>query len=153
MEDREKVRKEALKFLRDELNTLQDRRNQEEVRWQEAASRFRKSSANAKFWQFWRFAQRWIAEREMHLVDRELRNIRARDDATRRAAVSLRAGFSPDQNVLKIFQDIANEALMTQVRLAGVGAESDVVNARSETVHQLVQTLREEYRAAYGHAA
>lgn len=159
MEDREKVRKEALKFLRDELNTLQDRRNWEEVRWQEAAARLRNLSANVKFWRFWWFIQKWVATREMHSADAKLRNIRKRDDATRRAAVSLRAGFSPDGSILDLFQQIANEALMAQVRLAtvgmevGVGAESNPVNTRSETAHQLVEALRKEYRSVYGRVA
>ena len=152
--NREQTRKEALEFLQDELRLSRLHQKEQETRGWEACWKVRAASAGIKFWQFWRTIQREIGVHAMARADSERWRLAFREVAIQRAMVTLGTGYAPDEQILDLFQEVANEALMTQVRLVGVGTESDSINARSETVHWLVEALREEHRFAYGrHAA
>ena len=151
--NREQTYKEALGFLQDELRLSRLHQKEQEARRDKACKKARAASTGIRFWQFWRVIQQKIGVQTMAQADNERWHLAFREGAIQHAMITLDARYAPDERILDLFQEIANEALMAQVHLAGVGAESDRINARSETAHRLVDELRKEHRIAYGRNA
>lgn len=148
--DREEVRKEALGFLRDELRLVGLSKRRQQENWYDANRKLASASAGIKSWQFWRMIQQKIGVRTMARADSERWHLAFREGAIQHAIDILGAGYAPDERILDLFQEIANEAQVALKNFSRVvGIESNRIAERARTTHRLVNELRDQHRGAY----